>query len=401
MQKDRDFLRPLEGAVMCGTELVRRAFRDAFGGEPELIARAPGRVNLIGEHTDYNQGFVLPVAIDRAVWVALRRREDRRAKLHSANFSQEAEFTVDAPQKDPSRPWADYPKGVVSELLSAGYEVVGFDMAIWGNVPVGAGLSSSAAIEVAVAFGLSSLFYIPLERTEMALLCQRAENRFVGVQCGIMDQFIASLGRKGHALFLDCRDLSYRHVPLWERAAVVVCNSGVKRELASSAYNERRAQCGEALRRLRKAIPGIEALRDVSPEEFEAHKHLLLEPVRRRARHVVYENERVLRSVELLEAGDLEGFGRLMYESHRSLKGDYEVSGPELDVLVELASSVEGTLGARLTGAGFGGCTVNLVERDVLGDFEKFVRREYEARTGIPLEVYVCEVVEGANNCSL
>ena len=379
---------------MNGAEVARKAFREAFGGEPELISRAPGRVNLIGEHTDYNEGFVLPVAVDRAVWVALRRREDRRARVYSANFGQWTEFDVDSPRKDPSVPWADYPKGVVSELRSS--KLGGFDMAIWGDVPLGAGLSSSAAIEVSVAFGLASLFGMEVNGKEMALLCQRAENRFVGVQCGIMDQFVAVLGKRGHALFLDCRDLVYEHVPISEGVSVVVCNSGVSRELASSAYNERRAQCEEAVRRLREALPEIGALRDVSPEEFEAYKHLLPEPIGRRARHVVYENMRVLSSLELLRRGDLKGFGRLMYESHRSLKEDYEVSGPELDLLVELASSVEGTLGARLTGAGFGGCTVNLVEREAVRTFEEFVGREYEARTGIRLEVYVCEVSDGA-----
>lgn len=381
---------------MKGAEVAGKAFVDAFGGKPELISRAPGRVNLIGEHTDYNQGFVLPVAIDRAVWVALRRREDGRARVYSANFGQWAEFDVDSPKKDPSVPWADYPKGVVSELASSGYRLGGFDMAIWGDVPLGAGLSSSAAVEVAAAFGLASLFGLDLDRIDMALLCQRAENRFVGVQCGIMDQFAASLGREGRALFLDCRDLNYEHVPLSSDVSVVVCNSGVKRELASSAYNERRAQCEEAVGRLKEALPGIRALRDVSPEEFETYKHLLPEPILRRARHVVYENVRVLRSVEMLKTGDLEGFGRLMYESHRSLKEDYEVSSPELDLLVELASSAEGALGARLTGAGFGGCTVNIVERGAVRAFEEFVGRNYEARTGFRLEIYVCEVSEGA-----
>ncbi|HIE03916.1 MAG TPA: galactokinase [Candidatus Latescibacteria bacterium] len=381
---------------MEGAELVREAFRDAFRGEPELISRAPGRVNLIGEHTDYNQGFVLPVAIDRAVWVAIRGRGDGRARVYSANFGQWTEFDVDSPRKDPSVPWADYPKGVVSELVSSGHRLGGFDMAIWGDVPLGAGLSSSAAIEVAVAFGLVSLFGIALDRTDIALLCQRAEHRFVGVHCGIMDQFVASLGRKGRALFLDCRDLNYEYVPLSDDVSVVVCDSGVKRELASSAYNERRAQCEEAVRRLREVLPEIGALRDVPREEFEAYKYLLPETIGRRARHVVYENMRVLSSVKLLRRGDLEGFGRLMYESHRSLKEDYEVSGPELDLLVDLASSVEGTLGARLTGAGFGGCTVNLVERKAVRTFEEFVGREYEARTGIRLEVYVCEASDGA-----
>jgi len=261
---------------------------------------------------------------------------------------------------------------------------------------LGAGLSSSAAFEVAAAYTLSLLNAIPFDPVQMALLCQRAENRFVGVQCGIMDQFISALGEEDHALWIDCRDLSYRHVPLdRERASVVVCNSGVQRGLVDSEYNTRRRQCEEGVQRLSQVLPGIKALRDVSVDTFEAHRELLPEVVRKRCRHVVAENQRVLSAVHALENGDLEEFGHLMDASHRSLKDDYEVSRYELDLLVEIAHATEGVLGARLTGAGFGGCTVNLVERDAVEAFGRKITEAYQKKTGILLETYVCSIAPG------
>lgn len=375
---------------------LKSLFSKRFGGEPDCIVRAPGRVNLIGEHTDYNDGFVFPIAIDRDIRIAARRRPDGEVHLYSVNFQDDTVFPVDVLSKDPHHPWADYPKGVMDELAKAGYRLCGWDGAIYGDVPLGAGLSSSAAFEVAAAYTLYLLNAVPFDPVQMALLCQRAENRFVGVQCGIMDQFVSVLGKKDHALWIDCRDLSYRRVPLdSERASVVVCNSGVQRGLVDSEYNIRRRQCEEGVQLLSQVLPGIKALRDVSVEAFEAHQELLPEVVRKRCRHVIAENQRVLAAVHALENGALEGFGRLMDASHTSLKDDYEVSRYELDLLVDLAQVTEGVLGARLTGAGFGGCTVNLVERDVVEAFVKKIAEAYRKKTGISLETYVCSIASG------
>jgi len=381
---------------------LKSLFSKRFGGEPDCMVRAPGRVNLIGEHTDYNDGFVFPIAIDRDIRIAARRRPDGEVHLHSVNFQADTVFPVDALNKDPHHPWADYPKGVMDELTKAGadthrpYALCGWDGVIYGDVPLGAGLSSSAAFEVAAAYTLSLLNAISFDPVQMALLCQRAENRFVGVQCGIMDQFISALGKEDHALWIDCRDLSYRHVPLDStRASVVVCNSGVQRGLVDSEYNTRRCQCEEGVQRLSQVLPGIKALRDVSVDTFETHQELLPEVVRKRCRHVVAENQRVLSAVHALENGDLEEFGRLMAASHTSLKDDYEVSRYELDLLVEIAQVTEGVLGARLTGAGFGGCTVNLVERDVVDAFVYKITEAYQGKTGISLETYVCSIAPG------
>ena len=375
---------------------LKSLFSNKFGGEPDCIVRAPGRVNLIGEHTDYNDGFVFPIAIDRDIRISARRRRDGEVHLHSVNFEADTVFPVDVLRKDPQHPWADYPKGVMAELTKAGQPLCGWDAVIYGNVPLGAGLSSSAAFEVASVYTLSLLNEIPFDPAQAALLCQRAENRFVGVQCGIMDQFISALGKKDHALLIDCRDLSYRYVPLdSERVSVVVCNSGVQRGLVDSEYNARRRQCEEGIRLLSQTLPGIEALRDVSVKDFEAHQALLPEVVRKRCRHVVAENQRVLDAVHALENGDVEKMGRLMDASHRSLRDDFEVSRYELDLLVDRAHAFEGVLGARLTGAGFGGCTVNLVQRDAVEAFVRQITEAYREKTGIVLETYVCAIAPG------
>jgi galactokinase len=375
---------------------VKSLFSKKFGGEPDCIVRAPGRVNLIGEHTDYNDGFVFPIAIDRDIRIAARRRRDEEVHLHSVNFQADTVFPVDVLRKDSQHPWADYPKGVMAELAKTGQPLSGWDAVIYGNVPLGAGLSSSAAFEVASACTLSLINEIPFDPAQAALLCQRAENRFVGVQCGIMDQFISALGQRDHALLIDCRDLSHRHVPLDSgQVSVVVCNSGVQRGLVDSEYNTRRRQCEEGVQRLSQAIPGIKALRDVSVEAFEAHEKLLPEIVRKRCRHVVAENQRVLDAVHALENGDVERFGRLMDASHKSLRDDFEVSRYELDLLVDLAHASEGVLGARLTGAGFGGCTVNLVQCDAVEVFLSGITEAYREKTGILLETYVCAIAPG------
>jgi galactokinase len=362
------------------------AFERAFGREPELVSEAPGRVNLIGEHTDYNGGFVLPVGIDRTVGVAAVVGEDKRVRVSSAEFDARDEWSADAPRRTGRREWRDYVRGIAWALLDAGYDLPGADIAIAGDVPLGAGLSSSAALEVAVAGALCRVSGIEIEAERMALLCRKAETQFVGVQCGIMDQLAAACSRAGHAMLIDCRLLEMEHVPLPKDVAIVVVDSKVRRALGDTAYNERREECAAAARAL-----GVEALRDVE----EANVGRLQEPLRRRARHVVSENRRVMEAVEALRAGNVSRFGELMYESHASLSDDFEVSTSELDLLVELASRTEGVIGARLTGAGFGGCTVHLVERGAIGGFEAGVIGPYRDKTGMPAEMLVCRAVDG------
>jgi galactokinase len=369
---------------------IRTRFETLFGRPPTTVVRSPGRVNLIGEHTDYNEGFVLPVAIDRAILIAAAPRHDREVHLYALNFDEGTEFSLNRIERDEGRPWSNYQRGVTLVLEERGLPLVGMDACIWGDVPIGSGLSSSAAVEVATAFAFQILSGFELGRVEMALLCQRAENEFVGVQCGIMDQFIACLGRRDHALLIDCRSLDYKHVPLPPEAAIVVCDTMVRRGLVDSEYNARRRECAAGARLL-----GVKALRDVPVEEFERRRGELPEVVRRRCRHVIYENRRTLDSVEALRRGNLAEFGRLMNESHRSLRDDYEVSCRELDVMVEAAQRVEGVYGSRMTGAGFGGCTVSLVEAEAVEGFRDQVAQDYEAATGIEPSIYVCRAEDG------
>ena len=372
-------------------------FESQFASPPRLYVRAPGRVNLIGEHTDYNDGFVFPVAIDRQVQIVAAPRSDARVVLHSLDFGETVTFTLDDIQKIEGA-WANYPKGVAHVLQQEGYTLTGAEAVLTGNVPLGAGLSSSAAIEVAFALMYAVFADIKVDRRQFALLTQRAENQFVGVNCGIMDQFISLMGQVGHALFLDCRSLDYELVPLpMDVMRVVVCNTKVKRELTGSEYNERRAECERGVALLAADLPGIQALRDVSYTDFEKHRAELPPLTQRRCGYVIQENERVQASVEALQAEDYARFGQLMAESHEGLRDDYEVSCPELDLMVEIASDIDGVLGARMTGAGFGGCTVNLVREDAIDSLKEAVLAEYPAKTGIQPEIYVCQVADGAS----
>ena len=381
-----------------GSELAERFGRE-FGHPPGLRVRAPGRVNLIGEHTDYNDGFVLPTAIDREITIVASPRSDGRVSALSVDFSQRSEFETDRdPPKDGDAPWSNYIRGVVSQFRKRGFDPPGMNLLIAGNVPIGAGLSSSAALEVATAETIRRLAGLRIEKTELARLCQAAEREFVGVQCGIMDQFVSTLAEEGAALFLDCRDLSYSPVPLRFDARIVVCDSRVQRSLDGSAYNRRRSECEEAVRRLKTALGGIRALRDVEPARLEQHHDLLDEVHYRRARHVVTENDRVLRGVELLKENEVEAFGELLNLSHESLRSDYEVSCPELDLLVDLARRQAGTLGARMTGAGFGGCTVNLVRSSEVDRFRREITRGYLEGTGREPLVHVCVPSRGVSS---
>jgi galactokinase len=358
--------------------------------------RAPGRVNLIGEHTDYNDGFVMPAAIDLSVFASVWPRDDRKLEIESINFDERVEFDLD--QKDPSRRghWSDYAIGVAVMLERAGYHLRGARLQLRGEVPVGSGLSSSAAVEVATACALTGNSHLRIDERELALLCQKAENEFVGARVGIMDQFVAFFGKADKALLLDCRSLDFELLPLPDTVNLVICNTMVKHELAASAYNERRAQCEAGVAHLAQFLPNVRALRDVTFEQLEQFGRDLPEVIFRRCRHVITENARVLAAGEALTQGDLARFGELMAESHRSLRDDYEVSSPELDLMVELARPREGVYGARMTGGGFGGCTINLVAKEHVAEFKQNVAPEYEQRMKLKPEIYVCEASNGA-----
>jgi galactokinase len=384
------------------------AFRRTYGGPPEGIAEAPGRVNLIGEHVDYNDGLVLPFAIDRSVMCAWRRAE--RAGVAVRSTEQDGATTVAsggaAEEVRRRGDWTDYAAGVVWTLRSAGHlpEAPGAELLVSGNVPQGAGLSSSAALELAVGGALGDAFGVALDDRELALLCQRAEAEYAGVQCGIMDQFASALSRRDHALLVDCRSLEVQHVPLRLDAAglaVVLADSATRRELATGAYNERRRECGEAVGALRERLarPGLASLRDVTAAEM-GRVAADSAPLRR-ARHVVTEIGRVATAVDALRRDDFAALGPLMAASHASLRDDFDVSAPELDLLVELAQAQEYVLGARLTGAGFGGCTVNVVHADGAEAFERDVMEPYRRRSGRPGVSYVVGPADGLRSWRL
>jgi len=375
-------------------QTLQPEFQHAFAFPPSHIFRAPGRVNLIGEHTDYNDGFVLPMAIDRAVWIAARRRDDQRVRMLALDFGNaRAEFRLDQPiERDSANAWSNYVRGVAWALQQHGAKLCGLDLAIHGNVPRGSGLSSSAALEVCAATTFVEMASVAISKIEIAQLCQRAENDFVGVKCGIMDQFVSTLAQEEHALWIDCRDLSYQSVPLPRGATIVICDTAKRRGLVDSEYNTRRAECEQAAR-----FFGVKALRDVSIEMFKQRAQDLPRIVAQRARHVITENARVLEAVAAAKQNDLATFGALMNASHESLRDDYQVSCSELDTMVEIARTQRGCLGARLTGAGFGGCTVNLVLDDAVEAFVANVAREYQQRTGFTPHLYVCRAMGGAS----
>jgi galactokinase len=376
--------------------MIEEAFQQIFGSPPEVVVRAPGRVNLIGEHTDYNDGFVLPAAIDRAVTYAGRRRGDRHVRVYSEDFKATVEFDLDDIQKAGENTWSNFLRGVSKFLEGDGHRLAGADIAFGGNVPREAGLSSSAAVEVGATAFWNKLLGLGLDPVYAVKLSRRTENEFVGVPCGIMDQFISALGRRDHALFLDCRDLTYRHVPLRSDVKIVVCNSGVKRALAQSEYEVRLKQCREAVGKIGATGRAVKSLRDVKSSDLAAVRGTMDNLLWRRAHHVVSENERTLEAVNVLQGGDLERFGELMNQSHESLRDDYEVSSKELDTLVELARRQPGVLGARMTGAGFGGCTVNLVRADAAESFAQAVATGYTEALGLKAEIYVCQASDGA-----
>ncbi len=368
---------------------IAQRFEAIFDGPPACLIRAPGRVNLIGEHTDYNDGFVLPMAIDRAVWIAMRPRADRRVVLHSEEFGDVAHFVLDDLRHEKSG-WAEYVKGV-AHALGDEHKLRGWEGVMVGDVPIGAGLSSSAAVEMAVARAFAVAAGLPWDAVRMARAGQRAENEWVGINCGIMDQMISAAGKRDHALLIDCRTLETQAVPLPSETVVVVLDTATRRGLVDSAYNERRAQCEAAA-----AYFGVPALRDVDMATFEARAVGLTPTVRRRARYVIGENERTLAAAEAMQRGDAVGMGRLMNAGHAGMRDDFEISRPEMDRMVALAQSESGCYGARMTGGGFGGAAVALVRSDAAGSFVASVATAYRHVTGLEPQIYICTATDGA-----
>jgi galactokinase len=378
---------------------VERKFVALYGAGPEIVVRAPGRVNLIGEHTDYNDGFVFPAAIERDVLIAATPRSDGKVNVYALNFNQSSAFPVKdvQPAAEGRERWSNYLRAMAWVLQQEGLNISGIDCVVQGNVPVGAGLSSSAAMLVAGGLMFAAAAGVSLDPVRLALLAQKAERQFVGVNVGIMDQFISALGQKDHALLIDTRSLTYEAVPLPRSGVtIVIADTNKKRGLVDSEYNTRRTECEQAVEILKRSLPDIHALRDVTPADFARHEGDLPEVVRRRARHVITEDARTLESVAALKAGDIARFGHLMNASHESLRNDYQVSCAELDALVAAARTVDGVYGARMTGAGFGGCTVSLVAEEAVARFQQEVPPRYKQATGLETTLYITTAAQGA-----
>ena len=380
---------------MKSAELAQH-FKDLFGSPPRIFC-APGRVNLLGEHTDYNDGFVMPCAIGFSTRVAISSRPDRKLVIRSEEFSEQFEFDLDNLPIRGKGVWSDYVLGVAVMLRQIGHPTPGASLLVRGEVPIGAGLSSSAAIEVASALALMSLNGAALPLPEVAKLCQKAENVFIGARVGIMDQFVSCLGKAGHALLLDCRSLEFKLIPIPQNVRLVICNTMVKHDHANGAYNRRREECDEGVKLLSRWYPKIRALRDVSVEQLVQHKAEIPETIYKRCLHVVSENQRVLEGAQYLTDGDVERFGALMQQSHCSLRDLYEVSCRELDVMAEIAQSLNGYCGGRMTGGGFGGCTVNIVRASDAESFAAQISERYQVEIGIKPDVYVCSAANGAS----
>jgi len=374
---------------------LKALFAELYGGHP-TVYRAPGRVNLIGEHTDYNDGFVMPAALNLYTYVAVTPRPDRRLLVYSENFDEACDVDLDSIRPGKSGHWSDYVRGVAGVLESSGYKLRGADLAIASEVPLGSGLSSSAALEVSTAWALLSNSEINVDRNAIPQICQQAEHLYPETKCGIMDQFISCHGRAGHALMLDCRSLDFQLLPLPGDVRLMVCNTMVRHDHASGGYNTRQGECQEGLRALQQALPEIRALRDVTIDELEQHRSRLSPLIYKRIRHVVTENERVKMAASALQAADMAKLGELMADSHRSLRDDYEVSTPELDLMVELARDQKDVYGARMTGGGFGGCTINLVHSARAGEVQQRLEQNYEAKTGLSPTIIICEASDGA-----
>jgi len=380
---------------------VTERFREVYGTTPSGTFRAPGRVNLIGEHTDYNDGFVMPAAIDFYSYAAIGERADHTLSVYSEQFHQSVEFSIAHLAGPPRKHWSDYVRGVAAVLRDEGYPLRGANLVIDGQVPIGSGLSSSAAIEVATALALTSLGGVTIPLLEVARLCQRAENTYTGARCGIMDQFVSCFGKRDHALMLDCRSLEATYLQLPPNVCLVICNTMVRHELAAGEYNERRASCERVVETIAKFRPEVRALRDLTLADLEHYQNQISGVDFRRCRHVITENDRVKDAKAALESADLARFGELMYLSHDSLDQDYEVTCRELNIMVKLAREFEGVYGARMTGGGFGGCTITLVESRVVPEFQATVAREYEKLTGLSPQIVVSAAAAGASEVAI
>jgi galactokinase len=370
-----------------------------YGAKPMIFA-APGRVNLIGEHTDYAEGFVMPAAIDFATIAAISPRSDGRIVIFSANFGEERDYPADPLPEKGKGDWSDYPLGVLAMLAGEGYAIPALSLSLLGDVPLGAGLSSSASVEVATAMAVTGLMGVSIPGPVLARLCQRAENEFVGANCGIMDQFISANGAVDHALLLDCRDLSFKLAPIPESVALVIANTMVKHSVADGEYGSRRAEVEEACRILATHRPEIRFLRDATVADLEAWGHEIPPNALKRARHVITENQRTVDAAQALLRHDLTALGKLMHEAHVSYSRDFEASCAEADTMVDLAQDLPGLIGARLTGGGFGGCTINLVEQEHAAEFAKTLKARYREATGIKAEIYICHASAGAHRVS-
>lgn len=379
---------------------ILKKFNEKFGYEKDVrVFFSPGRVNLIGEHTDYNGGHVFPCALSFGTYGAISQRDDKIVRMYSENFEDKGiiSFEIDNLKNEEEHDWANYPKGVIDVLRKHGYDVnQGFDMLVYGNIPNGAGLSSSASLELLMAVMMNDIHKFNIDRVELVKYCQEAENNFIGVNCGIMDQFSIGMGQDSSAILLDCNTLDYKYSTVdLKDEVIVIANTNKRRGLADSKYNERRSECEEALKELQTELK-ISTLGELTEDEFEKNKHLIKSDIRaKRAKHAVYENQRTLKAVKALEDNDIETFGKLMNQSHNSLRDDYEVTGKELDTLVDLASKHEGTVGARMTGAGFGGCTVSIVKRDNVDDFINNVGKQYKEIIGYDADFYVANIGAG------
>lgn len=379
---------------------ILKKFNEKFGYENDVrVFFSPGRVNLIGEHTDYNGGHVFPCALSFGTYGAISQRNDKIVRMYSENFEDKGiiSFEIDNLKNEEEHDWANYPKGVIDVLRKHGYDVnQGFDMVVYGNIPNGAGLSSSASLELLMAVMMNDIHQFNIDRVELVKYCQEAENNFIGVNCGIMDQFSIGMGQDSSAILLDCNTLDYKYSTVdLKDEVIVIANTNKRRGLADSKYNERRSECEEALKELQTELK-ISTLGELTEDEFEKNKHLIKSDLRaKRAKHAVYENQRTLKAVKALEDNDIETFGKLMNQSHNSLRDDYEVTGKELDTLVDLASKHEGTVGARMTGAGFGGCTVSIVKRNNVDDFINNVGKQYKEIIGYDADFYVANIGAG------
>lgn len=379
---------------------ILKKFNEKFGYEKDVrVFFSPGRVNLIGEHTDYNGGHVFPCALSFGTYGAISQRNDKIVRMYSENFEDKGiiSFEIDNLKNEEEHDWANYPKGVIDVLRKHGYDVnQGFDMVVYGNIPNGAGLSSSASLELLMAVMMNDIHQFNIDRVELVKYCQEAENNFIGVNCGIMDQFSIGMGQDSSAILLDCNTLDYKYSTVdLKDEVIVIANTNKRRGLADSKYNERRSECEEALKELQTELK-ISTLGELTEDEFEKNKHLIKSDLRaKRAKHAVYENQRTLKAVKALEDNDIDTFGKLMNESHNSLRDDYEVTGKELDTLVDLASKQEGTVGSRMTGAGFGGCTVSIVKKPMVDKFIENVGKEYKEKTGYDADFYVANIGPG------